>query len=157
MSRSQLNDYGLRQFVTSPVAQCSLAALVVAVHRGFESVRGDRLDRVRRAIEERRHRLSFGSSHRTQQVVLVFLGLRLAAGLHLDCEAGRTPDSNSDANEVGCSERLCDRTDAAIAGVASTLLHSEPARFEIELVMQHNQMTGGNFEISEQVGNTFAA
>src|SRR6266436_6866360 len=112
MSRSQLNDYGLRQFVTSPVAQCSLAALVVAVHRGFESVRGDRLDRVRRAIEERRHRLSFSSRHRAQQVVLVFLGLRLAAGLHLDCEVGRTPDSNSNSNEIDRSERFRYRTNS---------------------------------------------
>ena len=55
------------------------------------------------------------------------------------------------------SERLGDRTNAAIAGVAAALLDSEPSRFEIELVMQHDQLLRRNFEIAEQVGDAFAA
>src|SRR5208282_5400214 len=46
---------------------------------------------------------------------------------------------------------------AAVAGIAAPLFDSEPARFEVEFVMHHDQVLGSNFEISEQVRKTFAA
>src|SRR5260370_6088857 len=108
-------------------------------------------------MKERRERVSFGGRHLAEQVVFIFFGLRLPARFHFDCEAGRATDSYSDANEVGCSQRLCDRADSEISGIASTLLNSEPARFEIELVMQHDQVFGPKSEISEQHRNARTA
>jgi hypothetical protein len=88
--------------------QCHLATLVVAVHGGFESIRGNGFHSARRAIEDRRERLSFGDCHRAQQVVLIFFGFRLPAGFQFDSEAGWPTDSYSDANEIGGSKRLGD-------------------------------------------------
>src|SRR5271155_2476741 len=116
------------------VAQCTLAALVVSIHRGFESMLCNEFDRARRALEDRRECLPFGGSHRAQEVVLVLFGLRLPARFQLFAKARRPADSNSHANKVGRSERLGDRANAAVAGVAPALFDSEPPRFEIELV-----------------------
>src|ERR1019366_7061356 len=46
---------------------------------------------------------------------------------------------------------------AAVAGVAAPLFDSEPARFEVEFVMHHDQVLGIDFEISEQGRNAFTA
>ena len=158
MTRSKDNLL-LCDAVRATAALCSLSALIVAIHRGFESVGGDRFDRARGAIEQRCERLPFGGGHRAQQIVFVFLGLRLAARLHLDLagKSGRPADTHSDANEIRRTERLRDRAHAAIAGVAAALLDPETARFEIELVVQHDQTIGVNFEISEDCRNAFTA
>src|SRR5580692_8028898 len=139
------------------IAQCTLATLVVSIHRGFESMLGDRFDRACCALEDRRECLSLRGGHRAQEVVLVFFGLRLPARLHLFVKIGRAADSNSNANEVGRAQRLGYRTNSAVAGIATTLFDSEPSRFEIELVVQHDQMLRSNLEIAEQVGDAFAA
>src|SRR5580658_7295234 len=87
------------------IAECTLAALVVSIHRGFESMLCDRFDRACCALEDRRECLSLRGGHRAQEVVLVLFGLRLPTRLHLLVKIRRAADSNSHANEVGRAQR----------------------------------------------------
>ncbi len=63
---------------------------------------------------------------------------------------GRTPDPNFDPHELWGAKRLDNGLDAVVSPMPPGKLDPEASRFEVEIVVHHDKIVGGELQFAKQ-------
>jgi len=96
------------------------------------------LQRVNCPIQTRFQHLDLVTRHRLQHIVGGILSRR------------RTADSDFDSDELRRPQRLDDRLDPIVSSMPSGQLDPQPARLQIKIVMDDDEILGRELEFSEK-------